>query len=141
MDSMVILVWLQCDMWVGATSKREVMFKSWSFKWRFVMSWNKLRNCYMSRSNLPRYEETMMFDNCSSCSCKWFSLKFTQCVTILQTVSNNEVTLKRLISMLRIAQKLMLGRKVIYVRCINCSYNNVAKGISLLDKKAIFYTG
>ena len=26
------------------------------------------------------------------------------------------------------------GRKVIYVRCINCSYNNVAKGIRLLDK-------
>ena len=29
----------------------------------------------------------------------------------------------------------MLGRKVIYVGCINCSYNNVAKGIRLLDKK------
>ena len=27
------------------------------------------------------------------------------------------------------------GCKVIYVRCINCSYNNVAKGIRLLDKK------
>ena len=27
----------------------------------------------------------------------------------------------------------MLGPKVIYVRCINCSYNNVAKGICLLD--------
>ena len=34
------------------------------------------------------------------------------------------------------------GRKVIYVRCINCSYNNVAKGIRLLDKEVIFvYTG
>ena len=32
----------------------------------------------------------------------------------------------------------MLGRNVIYVRCINCSYNNVAKGIRLIDKKAIF---
>ena len=32
----------------------------------------------------------------------------------------------------------MLGRKVMYVRCINCSYNNGAKGIRLLDKKAIF---
>ena len=32
----------------------------------------------------------------------------------------------------------MFGRKVIYVRCINCSYNNVAKGIRLLDKKAFF---
>ena len=31
---------------------------------------------------------------------------------------------------------------VIYVRCINCSYNNVAKGIRLLGKNAIFvYTG
>ena len=34
------------------------------------------------------------------------------------------------------------GRKVIYVRCINCSYNNVAKGIRLIDKKVSFvYTG
>ena len=34
------------------------------------------------------------------------------------------------------------GRKVIYVRNINCSYNNVTKGIRLLDKKSIFvYTG
>ena len=32
----------------------------------------------------------------------------------------------------------MLGRKVIYVRCIKCSYNNVAKGIRFLDKKAFF---
>ena len=32
----------------------------------------------------------------------------------------------------------MLGRKVIYVRCINCSYNNVAKSIRLLIKKAFF---
>ena len=42
---------------------------------------------------------------------------------------------KRLISMLWIVQKLYVGRKVIYVRCINCSYNNVAKDIHLLDKK------
>ena len=34
------------------------------------------------------------------------------------------------------------GRKGIYVRCKNYSYNNVAKGIRLLDKKAMFsYTG
>ena len=32
----------------------------------------------------------------------------------------------------------MLGRKVIYVRCINCSYNNVAKGTRLLEKKPFF---
>ena len=37
--------------------------------------------------------------------------------------------------MLPIAEKIMLGRNVIYVRCLNCSYNNVAKGIRLLDKK------
>ena len=67
-----------------------------------------------------------------------FFLNFTQCVTILQTVSNQEVILKRLISMLRIAQKLYVGRKVVYVRCINCSYNNVAKGIRLFDKKTVF---
>ena len=36
-------------------------------------------------------------------------LKFTQRVTILQTVSNQEVTLKRLINMLRVAQKLYVG--------------------------------
>ena len=27
----------------------------------------------------------------------------------------------------------MLGRKVIFVRCISCSYTNVTKGIRLLD--------
>ena len=31
------------------------------------------------------------------------------------------------------------GRKVIYMRCINCSYNNVAKGIRLLDIKAFLF--
>ena len=35
---------------------------------------------------------------------------------------------KILISMLWIAQKLNDGRKVIYVRCMNCSYKNGAKG-------------
>ena len=38
-----------------------------------------------------------------------FFLKLTQRVTILQTVSNHEVTLKRLISMLPIAQRLYVG--------------------------------
>ena len=33
----------------------------------------------------------------------------------------------------------MLGLKVIYVVCTNCSYNNVAKGIRLLDKKKTFF--
>ena len=36
----------------------------------------------------------------------------------------------------------MMGRKVICVRCINCSHNNIAKDIRLLDEMAIFvYTG
>ena len=40
------------------------------------------------------------------------------------------------------SKRCVMGRKVIFVRCISCSYNNVAKGIRLLDKKAIFvYTG
>ena len=40
------------------------------------------------------------------------------------------------------AQKLYVGCKVICVRCINCPYNNIAKGIRLHDKIAIFvYTG
>ena len=47
------------------------------------------------------------------------------------------MTQKRLISILPIAQKLYVGRKVISVRCINYSYNNIAKGIRLLDKIAI----
>ena len=65
-----------------------------------------------------------------------FFLKFTKRVTILQTVSNQKVTLIKSDNMLPIAQKLFLGRKLIYVRYINGSYNNVAKGICLLDKKA-----
>ena len=30
-------------------------------------------------------------------------------------------------------------RKVIYVKCTNCSYNNVAKGIRLLDSKHFLF--
>ena len=33
----------------------------------------------------------------------------------------------------------MLGRKVIYVRSINCSYNKMAKGFRLLDKKTFLF--
>ena len=51
----------------------------------------------------------------------------------------NGIKQGRLIKMLPVAQKLYVGA---YVRCINCSYNNVAKGIHLLDKKTFFvYTG
>ena len=71
-----------------------------------------------------------------------FFLKFTQRATILQTVSNQEVTLKGLLACCGLLKSCILGRKVIYVRCINCSYNNVAKCIRLLDKNAFFvYTG
>ena len=63
------------------------------------------------------------------------------CYSIVNGIKQ-EVTLKRLISMLRVAQKLYVRAKVIYVRCISCSYNNMAKSIRLLDKKAILvYTG
>ena len=34
----------------------------------------------------------LLLDNCSSCSCKCFSLKFTQRVTVKHTESNQEVT-------------------------------------------------
>ena len=33
----------------------------------------------------------------------------------------------------------MLGRKVIYVRCMSCSYNNVAKGILSLTKNQFLF--
>ena len=33
----------------------------------------------------------------------------------------------------------MLGRKVSYVKCINCSHNNVAKTILLLYKKQFLF--
>ena len=61
------------------------------------------------------------------------------------TLSNQKVTKKadKHAAVCSKAVCCMLGRKVIYVRCINCSYNKVAKGIHLLDKKAFFfvYTG
>ena len=51
------------------------------------------------------------------------------------TVSNQEVTLKT-------DKHAALGCKRIYVRCMNSTYKNVAKGIRLPDKKAFFiYTG
>ena len=73
----------------------------------------KIVNRYFStRKNVHLGENTSKY--CSrviivSCSCNFFFLKFTQRVTILQTVSNQEVILKRLISMLRVAQKLYVG--------------------------------
>ena len=56
-----------------------------------------------------------------------------------QHTAFEQVTQKRLISMLLIAQKLYVGGKVVYVRCINCLHNNMAKGVCLLDKKPFLF--
>ena len=63
---------------------------------------------FLSYHEYRHYHENWSVDH-TSCSCNWFILMFTQRVTILQTVSNQEVTQERLISMLRIAQKLYVG--------------------------------
>ena len=67
-----------------------------------------------------------------------FSKVHPTCHRIVNGI-NQEVTLKRLLSMLRIAKNCMLGRKVIFVRCISCSQNIVAKSICLLDKKQFLF--
>ena len=41
-----------------------------------------------------KYFHTLQSDNCSSCLCKCFSLKFTQRVTVMKMESNQEVTQK-----------------------------------------------
>ena len=88
------------------------------------------------------YSHTLWSENFSPCSCKCYSLKFTQHATVTQTESNQEVTKKGLISMLLSTQKLALEYKLICVRCRNCSYNKIARSIGLLDKIASFvYTG
>ena len=65
-----------------------------------------------------------------------FMQKVFSKVNLLQTVSNQEVTLTKLIIMLRIAKKLYIG--ALSDLCINSSYNNVAKGNRLLLKKHFF---
>ena len=55
-----------------------------------------------------------------------------------QTESTQEVTKICLISILLSPQNCALGRKLICVRCINCSYNKIARSIGLLDRIAIF---
>ena len=55
--------------------------------------------------------------------------------TILQTVSNQEVTLKILMSMLLIAQRLHVGASSELCEMNKLFYNNVIKGIRHLDKK------
>ena len=42
----------------------------------------------------PKYSHTLLSENCSSCSCKFISLKFTQHATVTPTESNQEVTKK-----------------------------------------------
>ena len=68
-----------------------------------------------------------------------FDQKFTQIATILQTEQNQKVTHQTTDKHAADCSKSVCwGRKVICVICINCSYNNIAKGIRLLDKIAIF---
>ena len=64
------------------------------------------RNLYISAENTSKYCSPIIVVHVHATV---FFLKFTQPVTILQTVSKQEVTLERLISMLWIAQKLFVG--------------------------------
>ena len=73
------------------------------FKVKMKKNVNNNRNTFYLGQNTSKY--------CSQIIAVYahanvFSLKFTQRITKLQTVSNQEVTLERLISMLWIAQKL-----------------------------------
>ena len=87
-------------------SGREIYFYIF-FVWTFQGQNKEIVN--NTRNTIYLGQNTSKYCNCSSCSCKWSSLKFTQRVTILRTVSNQEVTLKRLITMLPIAQNLYVG--------------------------------
>ena len=66
-----------------------------------------------------------------------FSKVHPLCQNIINGIkpgSNSEKTDKQAAD----CSKCMLGHKVVYVGCINCSYNNVAIGIRLLDKNTFF---
>ena len=96
------------------------------------------RNLYILDENASKYCSQIIVVHVHATD---FSKDRPACHNIVKG-KNQEVTLKRLLSMLRIAQKLYCGLKVISVRCKNCSYNTVTKGIRLLDEKAFFvYTG
>ena len=93
------------------------------------------RNLYILGENTSKYRSRIIVVYVHATV---FSKVHQACHNIVM-ISNQEVTIARLISILWIAQKLCVGIKVIYVRCIKCSYNNEAKGIRLLDKKNIFF--
>ena len=64
-------------------------------------------------------------------------LKSSNLYNNLPVQTKMSILSKRLI-MLLMTQNCMSGCKIIYVRCINYSYNNIARSISILDKIAIF---
>ena len=73
---------------------------------KIVSIYFSTRNFYISAENTSTYCSPIIVVHVHATV---FFLKFTQPVTILQTVSKQEVTLERLISMLWIAQKLFVG--------------------------------
>ena len=68
----------------------------------------------------------------------FFSKVYPVCHNIVNRI-NQEVTQKRLVITLQSAKSCLLGRKVIDVRCIICSHNNIAKGISFHVKRSILF--
>ena len=66
-----------------------------------------------------------------------FSLKFSQRITVMQTESNQEVT-KMTVKHAAEYSKTLCWDILIRVRCINYSYNNIARSVGLLDEIAIF---
>ena len=65
-----------------------------------------------------------------------FFLKLTHIVNGIKAGSDSKKTDKHAADC---SKAVYWGRKMIYVRCIKCSCNNVAKGIRLLDKKTTFF--
>ena len=71
---------------------------------------------------------------CSQIFCKCF---FCKVLTAIHNItngikpgSNSKTTDQHTVDC-----RFILRRKAFYVRCINCSYNNMAKGFPLIDKK------
>ena len=82
---------------------------------------------------------------CSYATCEWpeFYVNKDMFCSVQKILKNADKILTFFLVPQHILQpgfkSCMFGRKVIYVRCINCSCNNVAKGICLLaDEKAVF---
>ena len=69
----------------------------------------------------------------------FFSKVHTTCHNIVNGIkpgSNSKKTDKQAADC---SKAVCWGRKVIYVTCISCSYNNVAKGIRLLESNSCLY--